>query len=70
MKQDFTLVPGSWLTACQLCSIVVDCCIDYTATNMSHLEKEILPDLTYTILQLMSKVINEYYKVEKVIVFL
>lgn len=64
LKQDFNQISGSWLTACQLSSIAVECCIGATS-DLENLKKQFLPNLTYTMLQVMSKVVNEYNKAEK-----
>ena len=52
------------LNACHLCSIAVDCCIGYTLDTV-YLSSDFIPDLTYTILKTLTKMVNQFSKVEK-----
>jgi len=54
----------SWLYACHLCSISVDCCIGYSGSD-SFLEQKFVPDLASTILQILTKMAKVYTKIEE-----
>lgn len=65
LNQDFVIISGSWKTASQLVSIVIECCTGLTSNTLT-LTQDLLPNLVPVTIHIMVKIANEYNKAEKV----
>jgi len=64
LKEKQSYISNAWLYACHLCSVAVDCCIDYPSDN-TYFNSEFIPDLTDTILQILSKMAKTVSIIDK-----
>jgi len=59
LRKDFSEISGSWLTACQLINIAVECC-HFEPSKLQEIKKEYIPALVYESLNICRNIVKEH----------